>query len=125
MSEIMSLNSAVSYLIENTMEFFTPTAEIKSARVQHSDNCPYMCVQEERRVSEAYECAFLRDKELLSNLKIIWLHVFMTLLYDHKGSGHKTMQMEAENICGSQEGGSASLGFLGFGVFFAGLVPAI
>lgn len=57
------------------------------------------CVQEEKGVLEARKGAFLRDKELLSNFRINSLHIFMTLLNDHKG--HKTMQTEGENVCGS------------------------
>lgn len=101
MSEITGLNSALTYLTENTLELFTPTAETASASVRHAGDHPYACVQEERGVSEAYKDAFRRDKELLSNFGVIRLRVFMTLLNDHKGRGHKTMQTEGENVCGS------------------------
>ena len=101
MSEISGLNSAVSCLVGNTLELFTPTAETKSAGVRHSGDHPYVCVQEETGVSEAYNGVFLRDKELLSNFEVIRLCVFMTLLNDHKSRGHKSMQTVGENVCGS------------------------
>lgn len=50
MSEITSLNSAVSYLMKNTLELFTLTpdqAVDKSAGVWHSGNHPYMYARRE------------------------------------------------------------------------------
>lgn len=42
MSDKASLNSAVIYLMENTLELFAPTAETKSAGVRQLDDHEYV-----------------------------------------------------------------------------------
>lgn len=96
MSEITNLNSAGSYLTENTLEVFTPSAEIESADMQHLGKSSIHVWTRREGDIRPYKGVFLRDEELLSNFGIIRLHVFMTRLNNHEGRGHKTMQREGE-----------------------------
>lgn len=56
MSENTGLTSAVSYLTDNTLELFTPTAETASAGVRHSGDHPYVCARREGGAGGSQGC---------------------------------------------------------------------